>query len=363
MAKKSFITSFGREIPFQDGYLEAHPYTNPVPSRYLEYKTPAPAKDQRVGFHMFLKDYYEYSLMMDFLDGLGMGRGFSSALDIGGQEATISKLLKAEGRSVETTCIELKNFSALLPEDLFYKYFVQIKGSILAGEVTRFADSMLKLHTSTFGYHPPEGSQFFRTELKRRPVEDRYLVGDFYELDATFDLVTSFLSMDYFDIGRLFAKTASLLEEGGVFCFMYGYWWWPVNPTLLVGRFPYACQRLTLDDLQRYYEQHHPDMADRVAPLYNYYHQGRYRPTLGELIELARKNNLWLLGSKRLHPIRDNHATTPLTPQRLERRHPGILTDVLEDIRQFRSDVQLEDLQTFVLMAAFRKMSPEKGEG
>lgn len=360
MAKKSFTTSFGREIPFQDGYLQAHPFTNPDPARYLEYKTPTPKKDQRVGFHLFLKDYYEYAVMMDFLDGLGAGHGFSSALDIGGQEATISKLLKAEGRVSETTCIELKNFGSLLPEDLFYKYFVQIKGSLLAGRVTGFADSLLKLHTSTFGYYPPEGSQFFRTELKQRPVEDRYLVGDFYELDQTFDLVTSFLSLDYFDIGLLFEKTASLLEEGGVFCFMYGYWWWPINPTLLVGRFPYACQRLTPEDLQRYYEDNHPDLADRVAPLYNYYHQGRCRPTLGEIIELARRNDLWLLGSKRLQPTHGEHATTPLTPQRLELQHPGILGNVLEDIRQFRSDVQLEDLQTFVLMAAFRKMSPEK---
>ena len=72
MAKATFHTSFGKVIPFVEGYRELHRPPTTQRSRGSSKSDPV----AQVGFGGFLKDLFEYALVMDFLGSLGIrGRG------------------------------------------------------------------------------------------------------------------------------------------------------------------------------------------------------------------------------------------------------------------------------------------------
>ena len=146
-----------------------------------------------------------------------------------------------------------------------------------------------------------------------------------------------------------------MLEPGGVFYFIYRYWWYPVNSTLIVGEFPYACQRLERDDLLRYFSERMPGREQDVQALYNYLHLGRVQPVLDDLVEMAEATGMRLLGSKKLTPLAQGDSSTPYAPRRLQAERASVFDEVLEDIRCFRQDVRLTDLKAKYVMAAFTK--------
>lgn len=351
-----FITQFGREIAKWPGYMQNHPRRNPDPGKYLEFNKQGPPADLRVGFHSFLYDYYTYALAMDFLESHDAAGPFERALDIGGREATVSKLLKAEKRAQWTSCVEILDFSRMLPEDLFIKFFMQLKGFMaLRKNIPPLDWQLLRTHVENFGYIPGPNSLFWNFELRDQPVFDEYFVEDVYGLKGGYDLITAFLCLDYFDPRELFPKVFELLGSGGVFFFVYRYWWFPVNATLIVGEFPYACQRLTLEDLIRYFSQALPGKETHVETVYNYFHKGKMQPVMDDLIEIGSEYGLRLVGAKKLGPRFMSHPSTPYPPVLLQQDHSRVFNDVLEDIHCFRSDVRLSDLQTAYVMVAFEK--------
>ncbi len=68
-----------------------------------------------------------------------------------------------------------------------------------------------------------------------------------------------------------------------------------------------------------------------------------------------------MLGARRLTPANDSHPKTPISPNVLQRTDQSVISNVLEDIHHFRSDVRLMDLQTAFVMAAFTKQHVQPG--
>ena len=60
-------------------------------------------------------------------------------------------------------------------------------------------------------------------------------------------------------------------------------------------------------------------------------------------------------------PTNDSHPKTPITPNVLHRTDQSVISNVLDDIHQFRSDVTLMDLQTAFIMAVFTKQPAQPG--
>jgi len=350
---KAFRTSFGREIPFIDGYYDAHQ------KGYLANAVVNNADwppERRLSFWQLSKDVFEYSLVVDFLDYLGIPMNWERLLDIGGAEGTMARLFRGEGKAKHTTVIEAVDKEYSLPDDLFMALFEDFQGIIRGGlSDPRCQARGFRGLVNDFGYHPPKGSKFYNLSLRSDPVVDKYLVQDVYELNDRFDCITAFVCVPWFDLEKLFSKAYSLLTEGGVFCILQGCWWYPVNATLIVGDFPYACQRLHREDLKRYFDETRPEETERMLTRYDWYHQGKQRPTLDDFVDLAYNAGFSLLGARRFSPVCDTHDKTPVTPFAIDRYEGCNLKDVLDDIHHFRPDVRMMDLLTANMMMAFTK--------
>ncbi len=362
----TFTTSFGRPIQFIEGYKAAHPRLT-LADIVTPYADMVPDHGT-MGIDGFIKDVYEYATMIDFLERHGVQAVWERGLDIGGAEGTISRLFRGEGRLKYAVTIDSSDVRGRLTTAAFVKHYARFKAACAVSRVSpilrRFlvGDAVwrgkrLSSMYNHWGYWPIPSSTFWKLRLRGVPGIDRYIVGDVYKLDEQFDLITAFYCLDYFNIENIFEKVSSLLTEGGTFCFGVNYWWYPVNASGIVGDFPYCCQRLTRDDLRRYFEEFYPEEADDVMRRYDYFHCGAIRPTMSDFVEIASRHNLSLIAAERLAPPRDYHHRSKVTPRLLDQFEDSLLEDVLKDIRQFRPDVGMLDLHTAHAMAAFQKRS------
>jgi len=126
-----------------------------------------------------------------------------------------------------------------------------------------------------------------------------------------------------------------------------------------VGDFPYACQRLTKSDLERYFESAYPEQSGTVSNRYDYFHKGT-RPTAHDYMDMGLEYGLIPKGFRRLSPQSVHRRKTPVPPNVISKHRPGYLRDVLNDIHQFRQDVRLEDLYTAFVMGVFKKESQKR---
>ncbi len=356
----SFKTSFGTTIHEVTGYLEAHPH--------FDLTDVSPPYEDRTYFGIdgFIKDVYEYSIMIDFLESLGFRCAWERALDVGGAEGTMSRLLRGEGRAQWTATLDLTDLGKCLSTATCLRHWARFR---LATTAARFSpklrrfllgDGMWRGKRLTwlypnFGYQPPRSSTFWNLRLRAIPSISQYIVGDFYKVEEKFDLITSFLALPCFDAERFFSKSSALLDEGGTLFFICDNWWFPVNSAVLVGRFPYVAQRLTESDFRRYVEEFHPDCVEDWMARYRYFHEGKQRPTLNGYIEIADRYDLELIGSRMLYPPYSKHNRAAVPPRVLNQFEDTRLSAVLEDIRRFRPDVGMVDLMTNYVMAAFVK--------
>ena len=134
------------------------------------------------------------------------------------------------------------------------------------------------------------------------------------------------------------------------------YWWWPVNATKIVGKFPYAVQRLDKEDFVRYSNEFHEKESGEMIKAYNYFAGGIERkPTISDYINEAEMSGLKLVSYKRFMPTAKTHSKTPITPSALEECEDFNFTEIIENIRNFRKDVSIEDLKTAFVMGVFKK--------
>ncbi len=353
MGRRTFRTSFGREIGFVDGYFDAHRKSYLADPARLFDNWP---RDRRMSFWGFSRDVFEYAVVVDFLAHLGLPMNWHRLMDIGGAEGTMARLFRGEGRAGHVTIVEANDQQFSLPDDLFMSLYGDFQGVVQGGmtDPRCRARGFLGM-VDQFGYHPPRSSAFYNLALRADPIVDQYWVRDLYGLKDRFDCITAFLCVPWFDLDRLLPKVYSLLSDSGVFCILEGNWWYAVNATMIVGDFPYACQRLTRDDLRRYFDENHPDETERVLKRYDWFHQGRQHPTLDDFVDIAHRAGFSLLGARRFTPVCDIHQKTPVSPLVVDRCHHGYLDEVLADIHQFRPDVRLTDLHTAKMLMVFGK--------
>ena len=121
---KFFKTSFGDYIEFVENYKNSH-NKKTVSKELLAEFSSNPVNRQEITYPAFLKDIFIYSLFKDALLETGIKLDFNNALDLGGAEGTISRLMKMERISKSCDVIEIFDMSKLLSDDLFLKHLKQ----------------------------------------------------------------------------------------------------------------------------------------------------------------------------------------------------------------------------------------------
>ena len=193
-------------------------------------------------------------------------------------------------------------------------------------------------------------------EEKIHNEDSYYIVDDIYKSEEKYDLITSFLNLEYFKSDEIFKKVNSMLPSGGIFCFIVNCWWYPVNGTMISGDFPYSCQRLSKPDFIKYVKEFYPDTCDAIMRVYNY--NDPFHPTITSYIEEGDKNNFEFLASDRVSPrvpFSPWLAFRKLSSSMLSRFENHNYDEVLNNIHKFRQDVTIEDLQTSHISLCFRK--------
>lgn len=121
--------------------------------------------------------------------------------------------------------------------------------------------------------------------FQKKPLIDKLIIGDLYDLDEKFDLVTSFSSLDWFEASEVIPKIYSLTNEGGFFYVWVANWWQSINTTNLFGHFPYAPQRMKKEEFFNYYKEFLPQHLNDVEKAYSYFDPSH--PTLADYIDIA----------------------------------------------------------------------------
>ena len=185
---------------------------------------------------------------------------------------------------------------------------------------------------------------------------EEYLVKDIYEVEGQFNLITSFFALEYFDLEKIFQKINDLLASGGTFVFLTNHWWYTSNGTHIIGNFPYACQRLSFDDLSRYFKENHSEESGEMEEAYSY-SLGTQR-CVRDFEAAAEKSGLKLLAFERVAPVDlFNHKLghRMLSPELACLMDGSSLNEVLEDIKKFNGGVELDDLKSSHILMAFGK--------
>jgi hypothetical protein len=153
-------------------------------------------------------------------------------------------------------------------------------------------------------------------------------------------------------------KVSELLEDDGIFIWNDPYYWYPVPPSFLIGKFPYTYQRLTPEDFGRYIHAHHPASAEDMQKVFDYVPQPA--PSVQSYLKLAAQFDLVPLGIKRVQWGNAFPQGRGAGPMFLSRHANSQLDDVEHNIAQFRDDITMEDLTTGRLLMALRRKPRDK---
>ena len=350
---KIYKTKYGNSIQFVDGYMDAH--------KDLFINSVAKPDDiinaEKINYKGWVNDLFTYSMMVDMFDEFGIECKFNRSLDIGGAQGVLSRLMKAEGKTKWAACIEIRDMQNSINQFVFYKHYIKYRIRLLLSSFNKLK-MLAPGNNNKYGYFIKyRKNHAAKYRVKKLPSIDDYIVGDVFQHNEKYDLITSIQSLGYFDLDEIFKKISELLEDGGVFFVLVDYFWYPVNSTRIVGDAPYMAQRLDEDDLLRYFSEFHPEMAASVKEKLSYCHKGN-RPVISDFIKTADKYNLQLINCRRhTTPMQDSNIRTRYTPTFIDKHKNTKLTDILCDIKQYNSNVEIEDLQTTHISIAFRKIN------
>jgi len=400
-----FITSYGDKIPFVEGYrdLFGRQHTPTETLARPDRETPP------IPFSAFVKDRYLYGTVVDLLAQTGIAPPFGRVMELGAGEATFSRLLRGSGKAKQAVAVDIQHRDEALPTALFNKYqsrfrrqrwFSKLLRSRMRGprrlepsigrgggageaaspgaaasrggvsaKVARlpFARKAIDFYrrmgseiSRPFGgqgYYPGSDSEYFTVAAERSAQYDAYRRDNVYEMSDRYDTIFAVLCLEYFNSEEIFTKVSELLDDGGSFIVLVNSWWYPRNATEITGNFPWASQRLTREDTERYFREFHPDEAASTMELYDYFTPEH--PTIRDYSDTGMRHGLTPIV---MHPLmspqyRDGRAVA--TPMLLAELEDTNLHDVLNHIHQFRPDVSAMDLMTKFYFMVFRRQPRE----
>ncbi len=349
---RSFKTSFGHAIPFREGYrLHKPPMFDP--SFYREI----PPMECDFGI---LADIFEFSRMVNWLDTIfGVPQKFAKLLDVGGNTGLIARLFKATGRAHEVQCLDLCDLRQTLPMDrvkAILKIIQLAKDEIMVGERGPHLQFVLTCFSSEQNQHPaPLPSSIWSISPDSEFTLAKFICEDFYNQTNLYDCITSFSSLDHFTPSKFFRKASSMLVSGGMLYIWHINWYWVLNSPQVYGEFPYAAQRLTPDDLWRYFDEFHPEDKTKAQKAYGYWHNGETGYVLNDYIDMGVEAGLLPVNVHRLTP-NSGRLPSDINGFQLQGDH-GITTlnEVLRDIHCFKPNVTMLDLITQSFFFAFKK--------
>lgn len=320
-------------------------------------------------FKGFVSRYLGVLSVVEFLEGLQIDRRFERLLDIGTGFAVQPMIMRGLGIAARAEGVDWINRSTPGTDRMIAKHFGRARNwrflePLVTGAANvGFLDQSLKYGLRKFG-HPrawghetggflPSKESFYGRRMVGPAVLDDYLVEDFFGLKGQYDLITGFAAILLFPAEELFQKVSDLLSDDGIFVWNDPYYWYPVPPSFLIGKFPYTFQRLTPEDFTRYIGEHHADEADDMQRVYDYVPQPA--PSVGSYLALARKYDLVPVGIKRVQFGNDFPLGRGAGPSLLAKYANTNLHDVVTNIGRFRDDVGPEDLITGRLIMGLRR--------
>jgi len=355
VSMKNFLTSFGDEIPLVEGYYDLHRKRNA--GNLLATSTSRPGARERLSYKAFVKDVYLYWTFVDIFARQGIDISALRSLDVGGGEGTMARLLSKEGRSKFTKVVELYMMDELYSDSEFSQHYRRhrIDSFVEKCSLSKIKKTALGGPQLTHGRYPEKSSTYFSLRNRGPGTISSFSVENFFDIKEKYDLLTAFSCIDYFDPQLFFQKASDLLDVGGYFFGYLAYWWYPVNCSVVCGHFPYAAQRLNKEDFIRYAKEFHSEDFEDIMERYNYFHLGRIHPTLGEYIRMASDAGLQHVASDRIFGG-PGMKLTPVQPNQIDLMSGHSLAACVDQINKFAPAVTIEDLKTYVILLAFKKV-------
>lgn len=317
---------------------------------------------QKVGITKIASDLNTYTLLIDFLDELRLlSKTYERAIDIAGAEGVHASLLRGN----YAKHVSVADVADGSDPDLTRK----LKRALLKYKLYKWQDRFLgksrRLKDSKH-VNIPSFRNYYNFSFKRTPKVDAFLVGDWRKtLAGPYDFIMNFMSFWIWDHKVAIPKIASALAPGGIFATLAPYSWCGRQlgdgGGLLGGAFPFFEQRLTPQDIKRYYDQFKPNLAGVVEEARGFFDP--HRPTVTQYVQCALESGLAVRGTKRLFNRDPNLALTyrEFSGEKIVYNpecKTGITADageVLQNISRFRNDITFEDLITRGVILVFQK--------
>ena len=340
------------------------------------------APNVRIKNSFINNDLYSLGCVLDLLSELKLlnDRQFKKCLDIAGREGIHAAIFRglyakevhvadiSDGKDPFLTLKLLKSLYRYMPYYIVDKFVRNKYGlDFLFKKITgRTPASILQRNKNSKHKNSISKENFYHFLFNKIPKVDRFLVGDWFKkVDETYDIILNFQSMWLWDHKQVMKKISENLETAGLFCVMAPYSWAGRSGLdagyVIGGEFGYFEQRLTKNDIQRYYNKYKPEVAHLVDWGYNT--TDSYRPTIQNYIDEARKHGLIIEGVKRIY---DNLRYDLVSNGKIIYKNdlPNAnrdtveinIDEVLKNIHRFRTDVRLEDLLTRAVVMVFRKI-------
>ena len=178
---QKFVRADGHSIPFMDGYRNAHKKV--AADEFLAEGSSNPETRAPLPYRAFLKDAFLYSLFVDLFAKAGIEVNARRALDLGGGEGTMARLMKSDGTAAWTHVVELYDMRKLLPDDNYKNYLRRHRVSSLLYRLGLRSGALRPTLFSGYDYWPNKSDKFFHIGGDGDGRIDEYTVRDFYSID------------------------------------------------------------------------------------------------------------------------------------------------------------------------------------
>ncbi len=373
MPGKFFKTSFGHSIPIVEGYRKGlpPPRDNAAAMSSSSIQQSGGVKGPKETDFGIMSDIFQYAFFADWLATTPIGgRKFERMLDIGGSTGLMGQLFKAAGFTKRAENIEILDYSESLEADDVRRLLQKVQtgkqeweassafdarlGRLRAGAKSRqyWLGQQIRMLQSIFPYPITEHSHLWRLSPSLQLGLDKYILGDYFDLNEKYDFLLSATTMQHFSVQPFLKKAHELLQPGGVLLIWNAYWYWALIVNRLYADFPWGAQRLTWEDYERYLKDYQPDQLEESRKAVKVFHKAEKRYTLSDYVAAGEQAGFKCIAKQRLVPSAG--LGNNIGPWRLEGDHgPNVQNEVLRDIHCFRPDVKQLDLITqsvFVLL-------------